>query len=177
MGGPAKMPKPFPRSTRYDERFECWKGTVRLPEFRNVKITVPGRKSTRSTIDLRVEAKDIDPDAEQGAAYTSLLDNQRTILDACLKGIAKTAKQMRPIFERAGWFEPKRLDELLPKKPTAEALRTRVRLYDVCITDRVKGGIAYIEYSFSKRVDQEHGQFIVLYRDRLVHSGLTGDGW
>jgi hypothetical protein len=162
---------------RYDDRFEWWKGTIRLPEFRSLKITMPGRKSTRSTIDLRVEAEDIDPVEEQAAAYSYLLDNQRKVLDACLKGITKTAKQMRPIFEKAGGFEPKRLDELLPKTPTADALRTRVRLYDVCVTDRVKNGIAHIEYSFSSAWDQEHGQLIVLHRDRLVYSGLSGDGW
>ena len=162
---------------QHDEEFDWWRGTIKLPKFRGVKITVPGRKSTTSTIELRVQADDDGPVEAQGGAYTYLLDNQTKVLDACIKGIAKTAKQMRPIFEKAGWFDPKQLDKLLPKSPTADALRTRVRLYDVCITDRVKSGVAHVEYSFSCAWDQEHGLFIVLHRDRLVYSGLTGDGW
>lgn len=162
---------------QHDDEFGWWQGTIKLPVFRNVKIKVQGRGSSYSPIVLRVEADDDGPMEAQAAAYRHLLDNQARILDACLRGIAKTAKRMRPIFEKAGWFEPKTLDQLLPKSPTAEALRTRVRLYDVCITDRVKSGAAHIEYSFNSAWDQEHGVLVVLHRDRLVYSGLGGDGW
>ena len=162
---------------RHDEEFEWWRGTIKLPEFANVKIKVPGRKSTSNRIKLRVEADDDGPVEAQGAAYTYLLDNQRKVLDACFRGIAKTAKVMRPIFEEGGWFKPEQLDKVLPKSPTALALRKRIQLYDVCITNRVKSGVAHIKFSFNCAWDQEHGLLVVLHRDRLVFSGLTGDGW
>jgi hypothetical protein len=162
---------------QHDEEFDWWRGTVKLSEFRGVKINLPGRKSSSSTIELRVEADHDGPMEAQGAAFTYLLDNQAKVLGACLKGIAKTAKRMRSIFEKAEWFKPGELDVVLPKSPTADALRTRVRLYDVCITDRVKSGLAYVEYSFNCAWDGEHGLLVVLHRDRLVHFGLTGEGW
>jgi hypothetical protein len=162
---------------QYDTRFDWWRGSIKLPVFDDIKINVPGRESKRSTIELRVIAEDIDPMDEQGLAYTYLVANQPKVLEACLKGIGKLAKQMRPIIEKAGWFDSDRLEELLPKSPTVDALRSRVTLYDVCITDRVKNGIAHIEYSFNAAWDQEHGQLVVLHRDRLVFSGLSGDGW
>lgn len=171
------MPKSFPRSMRHDEEFDWWQGTVKLPEFSDVKIKVPGRKSSSGPIELRVEADDDGPMEAQAAAFTYLLDNQSNILDACFRGIAKTAKRMRPIFQNGGWLTPEQLEQLLPKSPTPEALHTRVRLYDVCITDRVKSGVAHVEYSFNCAWDQEHGLLIVLHRDRLVFSGLSGDGW
>jgi hypothetical protein len=171
------MPTPFPRSMQHDEEFDWWRGSIKLPQFRDVKIKVPGRKSTSSTIELRVEADDDGPMEAQGAAYTYLLDNQTKVLDACVKGIAKTAKLMRPILEKTGWFDAKQLDELIPKSPTVDALRTRVQLYDVCVTNRVKSGVAHVEYSCNCAWDREHGLLIVLHRDRLVYSGLTGDGW
>jgi hypothetical protein len=162
---------------QYDEEFEWWHGSVKLEGFRDIRIKVPGCESSSSTIELRVRADDDGPMDAQGDAYTYLLDNQEKVVGACFKGIATTAKMMRSIFEKSEWFKPGQLDTLLPKSPTAEALRTRVRLYDVCITDRVKNGIAHVEYSFNSAWDQEHGLLIVLHRDRLVFSGLTGDGW
>jgi hypothetical protein len=162
---------------RHDEEFDWWRGTVKLPQFGDVKIKVPGRKSSSSTIELRVEADDDGPMEAQGAAYTYLLDNQEKVLDACLKGIAKSAKRMRSIFEKSEWFKPGQLDELLPKSATPDALRSRVRLYDVCVTDRVKSEMAHVEYSFNCAWDREHGLLVVLHRDRLVFSGLTGSGW
>jgi len=169
--------KPFPKSLRYDESFDWWRGTIKLPKFRDVKITAPGRKSTSKRIELRVELDDDEPTEAQAAAYTYLLDHQSKVLDACLRGLAKTAKRMRPILEEGGWFTPKQLDKVLPKSPTAKALRTLVRLYDVCVTNRIKKGVAHIEYSFSCAWDEEHGLLVVLHRDQLVFSGLTGSGW
>jgi hypothetical protein len=162
---------------RHDEAFDWWRGTVKLPEFRDIRIKVPGRKSSSKTIELRVEADEDGPTEAQAAAFTYLLANQPKVLNACLRGIAKIARQMRPILEEAGWFTPEQLDEVLPRSPSAKELRSLVRLYDVCITDRVKKRMAHIEYSFSCAWDQEHGLLVVLHRDQLVFSGLTGSGW
>lgn len=171
------MPEPFPRSMRFDEEFDRWRGPVGLPEFRNVRIQVPGRKASPGAVELRVEADDDGPTAAQAAAYTHLLDQQAKARDACLRGIVRTAKRMRRTFEGAGWLAPEQLEAVLPKSPTADALRTRVQRYDVSITDRTRGGVAYVEYSFNSAWDREHGLLVVLHRDRLVFSDLTGSGW
>ena len=67
--------KPFPKSLRYDESFDWWRGTIKLPKFRDVKITAPGRKSTSKRIELRVELDEDEPTEAQAAAYTYLLDH------------------------------------------------------------------------------------------------------
>ena len=161
----------------HDVEFDKWRGTLNLPEFRHVKIKRPGRKPPARKIKLSVRADDEGPTKAQAAAFTYLLDNQEKVLNSCFRGITRTAKRMRGIFEKAKWVEPEQLDEMLPKSPTADTLRTRVEPYEVRVTDRVKGGVAFIEYDFSCAWDGEHGLLIVLHRDRLVYSGLSGDGW
>jgi hypothetical protein len=161
----------------HNEEYGWWEGTVNLMGFHHIRMDVPGRQSKSTSIELRVEADDDGPMETQAAAYRYCLDNQSKIRDACLRGIVTTAKSMRPIFARAGWFSPERLEEILPKAPSAESLCTRVRLYDVCVTERVEKDMAYLEYSFNSAWDREHGLLIVLLRDQLVYSGFTGDGW
>jgi hypothetical protein len=171
------MPKPFPHSMRHDGQFDWWRATIKLPTFRNVQIGIPGLRSTSKIIRLRVEAGDDGPMDAQAVAYTYCLENQAKILDACFRGISKIAKIMRPVIDRAGWFTPERLNEIVPKIATPENLCKRVRLYEVNITDRVQKGVAYVEYSFGCAWDQEHGLMVVLLRDQLIYSGLGGDGW
>ncbi len=169
------MPKPFPSSMCYDDQFEWWRGTIKLLKFDDVRIDVSGRKSTSRTIELLIDADNDGPSEAQAAAYIYCVDNQSKVLDACFRGIAKTANRMRSSL--AKWNTPERLEGILPKTPTPDKLRSRIRLTTVRITNREKNRLAHIEYSFNCAWDQEHGLLVVIHRDRLVFSGLSGSGW
>lgn len=171
----ATMPKPFPRSLRYDDEFLWWRRHIKLPQFANVKINVPGRKSTSKRIELIVDADNDGPAESQALAYAYCVDNQSKVLTACLDGIAGIARRMRPIFGK--WNSPGRLEVILPRILTPRELQSRVRLTTVRITDREKGAVSHIEFYFSCAWDVEHRLLIVLHRDRLVFTGLSGDGW
>jgi hypothetical protein len=162
---------------RFDESYDWWLASIKLPSFRDVTINVAGRKSTSKPINLVVRAEDDGPMDAQAKAYSYCLENQQKIREVCLRGIVKTAKRMRAIFEKSPFFAPGQLDQILPKSPTPEDLRKRLRLTDIWITDRVSKGTAYMEYHFDSAWDPEHGMLVVLLRDRLAFSGLTGEGW
>jgi hypothetical protein len=140
-----------------------------------VNVKVAGRKSSSSPtpIVLRVKADEAGPTDAQTAAYAYMLDNDAKIASACFRGIAKAVRNLR----KAGWFDGAPPGDMPPKSLTPDALRTRLQLYDVCITNRVKAGVAYVEYSLNCSWDGEHGLLVVLHRDRLAYSGHTGDGW
>lgn len=169
------MRDPFPRTLQYDDDINWWRGTIRLPAFDTVSIDLPPRKAAAKRVKLFVDADEDGPTAAQAAAFTHLRENQEQVLRACLAGIAKIAKQARPIL--ADYTSRARLEAMLPKSLKPEDLRSRVRLASVEITDRVKRGVAHVEYTFDCAWEREQPLLVVLLRDRLAYVGGSGDGW
>lgn len=165
----------FPRTLQYDDDIGWWRGTISLPAFNTVNIDIPPRKAAAKRVKLFVEADEDGPSAAQAATDAYLRENQEKVLRGCFTGIAKVAKQMRPIL--ADYTSRARLEALLPKYPKPEHLRSRVRLASVVITDRVKRRDAHVEYTFDCAWEREHPLLVVLLRDRLVYAGGSGDGW
>ncbi|HEX8340904.1 MAG TPA: hypothetical protein VF624_08355 [Tepidisphaeraceae bacterium] len=165
----------FPKSLKYDDDMEWWAGTAKLLGFAALRIAMGRRRSATKQIHLFVPADEDGPTDAQVVAYRYCLNNQPSVVKACLRGLTEVARKSRAAYE--GMVPEQQLEKLLPKKVTAEQLESRVRLASVQVTDREKQGVAYIEYDFNCAWDDEHGLLIVLHKDRLVYSGGSGDGW
>jgi hypothetical protein len=165
----------WPQSLRFDERYEWWKGSVRLPILQSAKINVPAPDPPGEAVDLTVRADEDGPSEGQLAAFSFLRSHEQQVLASALGAIAKWGQRTRQVYKR--WHSEEELERLLPETLTAEHLRERVRLYNISIPDRENEGMAYVEYSFGCAWDREHGILVVLHKDRARFCGFTGSGW
>ncbi len=136
---------------------------------------LPTPAPPRRSVDLRIESEDGDISEAQRLALKYLKGNQQAVLKASLSAIATWARETRPIY--LNWRSEEQVNLLIPLKVTPAHLMDRVRLYNISVSDREKGGIAYVEYSFGCCWDEEHGILVVLHKNRKEFFGFTGSGW
>jgi hypothetical protein len=165
----------WPRSLLFDDTYEWWAGSVRLPVLQSARISVPNRRPSRRAVEILLKTDEDGPTDGQSAAFQHLRSKQRQVLAVALKTIARWARKTREIYRT--WYTEEELEKLLPRKPTPRDLMSRVSLYHLGFPDRELHGMAYVEYGFNCAWDKEHGILVVLHGQREKYTGFEGDGW
>jgi hypothetical protein len=172
---PALTLDPFP-TLKWDRFF--WTGTIKLPAWKGFQNRLGAyaarvaKKKSDGTCRLSIDVAEpqATPSAEQAEAFRFLIANQEAVRDAILQAVFDEYpfEYQSRYLELRGPTEPG-----LPDLEQPEQLKTLLGLSSVLIHPTARDGIAYVGYDFGCAWDEEHGEGVMMHRDRVVGIGYA----
>src|SRR6266576_5789972 len=191
---------PFPPLVRNvfgsDKSLFYWEGAVRLCSWtgfaKEQELTPDGWSSGEPEPDgvLKLSIQPVNtaaasqPTEQQARAFQHLLDNEKAVLDAVLRGIfesygpwrqshfaAQISRDGGKTYQTAGAFPELYRPEDMPEISAPAGLICLIRPNTVHILESSRGGFAEVGFQFSCKWDEEHGLGVLTNKGVVLQVG------